>query len=64
MNVFNDRVIGLSTHPHEKPESLIKRLILLHSNVGDTVFDPFCGSGTIPRVANSLLRNGGGWDLK
>jgi len=64
VNVVKDRVMGLSIHPHEKPESLIKRLILLHSNVGDTVFDPFCGSGTIPRVANELLRHGGGWDLK
>lgn len=33
-------------HPAQKPFMLLHRLILLSSKVGDTVFDPFMGSGT------------------
>jgi site-specific DNA-methyltransferase (adenine-specific) len=38
-------------HPTEKPESLLNRIILLGSNEGDTVLDPFLGSGTTGVVA-------------
>lgn len=33
-------------HPTQKPVSLMERYILLSSNEGDLVLDPFCGSGT------------------
>jgi len=33
-------------HPTTKPASLIRRLILNSSKVGDVVYDPFVGSGT------------------
>jgi len=33
-------------HPTTKPASLIRRLILNSSKVGDVVYDPFAGSGT------------------
>ena len=33
-------------HPTQKPVSLLSDLILLLSNEGDTVFDPFMGSGS------------------
>ena len=33
-------------HPTEKPVELAKRFILLHTRPGDTVLDPFMGSGT------------------
>lgn len=33
-------------HPHEKPVPVISRLIEWMTNPGDTVFDPFMGSGT------------------
>ncbi len=33
-------------HPTMKPVSLIRRLILNNTKVGDIVFDGFCGSGT------------------
>lgn len=55
-NVFTDLVEGGTGHPFEKPISLIRRLILNHSNVDDIVLDPFMGSGTIPYVAKSLGR--------
>lgn len=33
-------------HPTQKPLGLTKRLILNSTNEGDTIFDPFMGSGT------------------
>jgi DNA modification methylase len=33
-------------YPTQKPLALLERLILAHSNPGDLVLDPFCGSGT------------------
>lgn len=33
-------------HPTQKPEKLLQRIILLSSNPGDVVLDPFAGSGT------------------
>jgi DNA modification methylase len=38
-------------YPTQKPEALLKRIILASSNVGDLVADFFCGSGTTPFVA-------------
>jgi DNA modification methylase len=46
-----------SGHYCEKPENVIERLVLTHSNPGDLVVDPFCGSGTIPAVAHRLGRH-------
>jgi len=40
----------------QKPEKLIERLILASSHSADIVFDPFCGSGTVPLVAKQLKR--------
>jgi DNA modification methylase len=40
----------------QKPERLIERLIKASSNAGDLVFDPFCGSGTVPVVCQRLNR--------
>jgi site-specific DNA-methyltransferase (adenine-specific) len=43
-------------HPTEKPEALLNRIILLASKEGQTVLDPFLGSGTTGAVAKSLDR--------
>jgi DNA modification methylase len=40
----------------QKPEKLMERLIRASSNPGDVVFDPFCGSGTVPAVCRRLGR--------
>jgi DNA modification methylase len=40
----------------QKPEKLMARLIKASSNPGDLVFDPFCGSGTVPAVCERLTR--------
>ncbi len=41
-------------HPTEKPEALLAELI--KCNVGDTILDPFAGSGTTGRAAKDLHR--------
>ena len=38
------------------PEELCKRVIEYYSYVGDLIFDPFAGSGTLGRVAKALGR--------
>ena len=43
-------------HPTQKPEKLLARLILASSNPGDTVLDPFLGSGTTSVAAKKLGR--------
>lgn len=44
-------------HPTQKPEEMLKRIIIASSNIGDTVLDPFLGSGTTAFVAKKLDRN-------
>jgi len=34
----------------QKPEKLIDRIVKASSSEGDIVYDPFCGSGTVPAV--------------
>lgn len=43
-------------HPTQKPEELLRKLVLASSNVGDVVLDPFSGSGTTAVVAEQLKR--------
>ena len=43
-------------HPTQKPEELLRKLILAGSNKGDIVLDPFSGSGTTLVVAEQLER--------
>ncbi|HOC52428.1 MAG TPA: site-specific DNA-methyltransferase [Caldisericia bacterium] len=47
----------------QKPEALLKRIILTSSNPGDIVADFFCGSGTTLAVAEKLGRCWIGCDL-
>lgn len=44
-------------HPTEKPEKLLERIILIGSREGDTILDPFMGSGTTGVVAKRLNRS-------
>lgn len=50
-------------HPTQKPEELLRRLVLASSNPGDLVLDPFLGSGTTAVVAEQLKRKWKGCDL-
>lgn len=50
-------------HPAPFPDELPRRLIKLYSFWGDSVLDPFVGSGTTAYVADSLGRKGIGYDV-
>jgi len=50
-------------HPTQKPEELLRKLVLASSNVGDLVIDPFLGSGTTAVVAEQLQRRWKGCDI-
>lgn len=50
-------------HPTQKPEGIIERIVLASSNKGDTVLDPFSGSGTTLRVCQQLDRKAIGFEL-
>jgi len=44
-------------HPTQKPEELLRRLLLASTDKGDLVLDPFSGSGTTAVVAQQLKRS-------
>ncbi len=50
-------------HPTQKPEELLRKLVLGASSEGDLVVDPFSGSGTTLVVAQQLDRKWAGCDL-
>ena len=52
-----DNIIGNKQHPTEKPVDLMKLYVENSSQVGDTVLDPFMGSGTTGVAAKQLDRN-------
>jgi len=47
---------GGKAHPTQKPEALLHRILLATTNPGDTVLDPFFGTGTTGAVAKKLGR--------
>jgi DNA modification methylase len=57
---FGDRLEkGVAAFPDEIP----RRLIKLFSYAGETVLDPFLGSGTTSKIAKELGRNSWGYEL-
>lgn len=48
---------GNKAHPTQKPESLLYRVLLSSTQKGDTVLDPFFGTGTTGAVAKKLGRH-------
>ncbi len=48
---------GRKTHPTQKPEALLARILLSTTKPGDLVLDPFFGSGTTGAVARKLGRS-------
>ncbi|RLA08012.1 MAG: site-specific DNA-methyltransferase [Gammaproteobacteria bacterium] len=47
---------GKAMHPTQKPEEMLKRIVLASSNEKDTVLDPFAGSGTTAYIAKKYNR--------
>ncbi|MDH5656260.1 MAG: DNA methyltransferase [Spirochaetia bacterium] len=62
-NFWNDITVPFwsmsenTDHPTQKPEKLLAKLILASTEPGDTVFDPFLGSGSSAVTAKKLGRN-------
>ena len=50
-------------HPAQKPVSVLKRLIEIFTDEGDTVIDPCCGSGSTGRACMELKRNFYGFEI-
>ncbi len=48
---------GKKSHPTQKPEALLYRILLASSRPGDVVLDPFFGTGTTGAVAKRLGRH-------
>jgi modification methylase len=48
---------GKKTHPTQKPESLLYRVMMATTKPGDVVLDPFFGTGTTGAVARKLGRH-------
>lgn len=63
-NIFTDLVDNNKLHPFRKPPSLIERLLLNHTDEGQTVLDPFAGSGVVEEVCRKLHRVCLSYDLK
>ncbi|MDA8230630.1 MAG: site-specific DNA-methyltransferase [Magnetospirillum sp.] len=47
---------GRKTHPTQKPEALLYRVLMAATKPGDVVLDPFFGTGTTGAVARKLGR--------
>ncbi len=47
---------GRKAHPTQKPEALLKRVLLATTKPGDVVLDPFFGTGTTGAAAKALGR--------
>ena len=62
-SVWNIPMKAVQGHSAVFPEELARRAVLAGSDEGDVVLDPFCGSGTVPRVAERLGRRGVGLDV-
>ena len=60
-DLFSSRE-GRTGYPTEKPIALMERIISVGSNVGGTVLDPCCGSGTTLAAAERLGRKWIGCD--
>jgi len=59
----NKSIYGKTEHPTEKPEDLIRKFILVNTDKGDIVLDPFMGSGTTAVACKQLNRNFIGFEI-
>lgn len=58
-----DGRLGGRYHAWQKPDELAERFVRHATQAGDTVFDPFAGTGTFVLAAASLGRHGVGCEL-
>ena len=62
-SVFTHGVCRDAMYPTQKPVALISEFVRLFSKPGDTILDPFCGSGTTLYAAKELHRKAIGCDM-
>lgn len=55
--MFTDGFVEKPPHPYGKPPTLVEKLVLMYTSPGDTVFDPFCGAGTVGAACMKHGRN-------
>lgn len=60
---LNPKAKERTGYPTQKPIELLERIIEISTNCGDTILDPFCGSGTTLVAAQILNRNYIGIDI-
>ncbi len=60
---LNPKAKERTGYPTQKPIELLERIIKISTNEGDTILDPFCGSGTTLVSAKLLNRNYIGIDI-
>jgi len=56
-NVWKIDPLHNKNHSAVFPDELCRRIITFYSYVGDLIFDPFAGSGTVGKVASANKRN-------
>jgi site-specific DNA-methyltransferase (adenine-specific) len=54
---------GHRTHPMQKPDWLLREMVSLWTNEGDTILDPFAGSGSTILAALALGRHASGIEI-
>lgn len=62
-SVSNQKLNIDGEHPAPFPEQIVLLPIIQTSKEGQTILDPFCGSGTVGRVCEKLNRNFVGYDV-
>ena len=62
-SVFTHGVCRDAMYPTQKPVALVSEFIQLFTKPGDTILDPFCGSGTTLYAAKELRRKAIGCDV-
>jgi site-specific DNA-methyltransferase (adenine-specific) len=61
--IYNKNTPGGSSHPTQKPLPLISEIVRLFSDPGQTILDPFMGSGTTLVACAKMGRKGVGIEL-
>lgn len=63
INQVKNNSLEKENHPCQIPEEIIRRIIITTAKEGQTIVDPFCGSGTTIKVANDLGYESIGYEI-
>ena len=62
--IYYDALLEKRVHPHQKPLTLMERLVRIYSNPGNLIYDPFAGSGSTLIAAEKHGRRAIGTELE